>query len=367
MKTLTRQNLDDILMGGAILGTGGGGELAEGRDLIEDALAQGKTFDLVSIDEAPDDALFCTAYMLGAVSPLSDAQEQQYNRLQRISEPAILAAYDRLQSYLGRACHGTICCELGGSNTAIAFYAAAMSGHVILDADPAGRAVPEVTHSTYYLAGLPAAPIVMANEFGETFIAENLSDDQRAEHIVRALAQASRNDIAAIDHALALSVLKTALIPGTISKAMAMGETLRAAKSKRQNVPEAVAASGGGFVAFTGTISACDWRTEAGFTLGSITISGDGPHDSNTYRISVKNENMAGWHNGILHATIPEMICLIDRDTSEPVTNPNYVNGQSVAVIILPAPEPFLNPKGLASFGPEYLGLDMPFQKARPI
>jgi len=238
---------------------------------------------------------------------------------------------------------------------------------VILDADPAGRAVPEVTHSTYYLAGLPAGPIVMANEFGETFLAQNISDDLRAEQIVRALAQASRNDIAAIDHALELRVLRNALIPGTITKAMHMGATLRNAQAKGEDVPQAVAQSGGGFVAFTGQVSQCDWRTEAGFTLGSMTLAGDGRHHGDSYHIWIKNENMAAWHNDVLHATIPDMICVIDRDTHEPVTNPNYAIGQNLAVIILPAPEPFLSPKGLEAFGPRYLGLDSAYRPARPL
>lgn len=367
MKTLSRQNLEDILFGAAILGTGGGGDISEGRSLFDDALAKGKRFDLVSIDEPPDDALFCTAYMLGAISPVSAEEDRQYDGLPKIGKPTILSAYQRLQAHLGRACYGTICCELGGSNTAVAFYAAAMSGHVILDADPAGRAVPEVTHSTYYLAGLPAAPIVMANEFGETFIAEGVHDDRRAEQIVRALAQVSRNDIAAIDHALELKTLKPALIPGTITNAMNMGRIWREAQTSGDDVANAIAKAGGGFVAFTGHISACDWRTEAGFTLGSITIAGDEKHTTNTYRISIKNENMAAWHNGKLHATVPEMICLIDRDTHQPVTNPNYSEGQSVAVIILPAPKPFLSPRGLESFGPAYIGLDTPFKRAEPV
>ena len=40
MQTLTRQNLIDILYGCTILGTGGGGSLAEGIDLIDRALAE---------------------------------------------------------------------------------------------------------------------------------------------------------------------------------------------------------------------------------------------------------------------------------------------------------------------------------------
>jgi len=367
MKTLTRQDLEDILSGAAILGTGGGGELEEGRALIEDAFAQGKEFSLVGLDEAPDDALFCTAYMLGAISPISAEEEQQCNSLPRISEPSIMVAYRRFQEYLGREFYGTICCELGGSNTAVASYAAAASGHCILDADPAGRAVPEITHSTYYLNGLPAAPIVMANEFGETIISENVVDDARAEHIVRALACVSRNDIAAIDHALELRELRGAIIPGTISKAMHMGQVWREAVAARLDVAQSVAEAGKGFVDFCGVVAECNWRTEDGFTLGEITIAGSGVYAEHSYKIQVKNENMAAWIDGVLHATIPDLICLLDTETGAAVTNPNYYVGQNVAVVILPAPKAFLTDKGLQSFGPRYVHINEPYRPAHPI
>lgn len=367
MKVLSQQDLEDILAGAVIMGTGGGGEVDEGRAMFEDALAQGKDFKLVSLNDPPDDALFCTAYMLGAISPISAEEERQYDSLPRISEPAILTAYKRFQDYLGQEFYGSVCCELGGSNTAAAFYAAAMSGHVMLDADPAGRAVPEITHSTYYLNGLPAAPIVMANEFGETIIAENVRDDARAEHIVRALACVSRNDIAAIDHALPLRTLRGALIPGTISLAMEMGRVWREALSQGKDVAVAVAEGGQGFVAFRGTVKDSNWRTEDGFTLGEMDIDGSGEFDGHTYKIQVKNENMAGWFDGAIHATIPDMICLMDTQTGAAVTNPNYYDGQQVAVVILPSPAAFLTDKGLESFGPKYLQLDQPYRPAQPV
>ena len=364
MKKLSRQDLEDILKGAAILGTGGGGELSVGLAMIDDALAKGREFTLVSLDEAPPEALVCTPYMLGAISALPPEEEQLYARLPRSGVSSILAAYERFEAYLGKKFYGTICCEMGGSNTATAFYAAAMAGAHIIDADPAGRAVPEITHSTYYINGLPAAPIVMANEFGETIICENVLDDARAEHVVRALAKVSRNDIAAIDHALEVREIRDAVIPGTISRALRLGRAWREARAERRDVGDTVALEGKGLVAFRGVVGANDWKTEDGFTIGNISINGGEGFEGDTYRIWLKNENMIGWLNGAVHATIPDMICLIDTDTGAPVTNPNYSEGQRVAVVILPAPKPFITPKGLEAFGPSYAGLEMDYRPA---
>lgn len=114
-------------------------------------------------------------------------------------------------------------------------------------------------------------------------------------------------------------------------------------------------------VAFEGMIGQCEWRTEGGFTLGSVTIMGSGASIGHIYKIGLKNENLVAWKDDTVHATIPDVICLIDTQTGEVVQNPHFQEGQTVAVVILPAPEAFLTERGLATFGPAYVGLSGPF------
>ena len=364
IKTLDKQDLCDILYGCTILGTGGGGEMEEGLGFIEEALKLGKEFRLIDVNDVPDNALICTPYMLGAISPLPKEEEKEYDRLNRIKRQPIMLAFDRLKKKIGSEFYGTISCEMGGSNTALSFYVAAMSNGFIIDADLAGRAVPEITHSTYYLNGLPASPIFLANVFGETMILENLIDDKRAEQVVRALAMVSRNDIAVIDHALEMKTLKNAIIKGAISYALKLGKEFRKAKQDQKDVARKIAEIGNGFVAFRGKVENFSWKTEEGFTIGDILIRGTRNYSGNTYKIDYKNENMISWLNNEVHATIPDLICLIDTDNNEPVTNPNHKKGMNVAVIILPAPKEFLSEKGLKAFGPEYLGYDFDYKPA---
>lgn len=360
MTVLTRQNLEDMLYGAVIMGAGGGGDIQEGRDLINTALAAGKVFDLVSVEDVPDDAIICTPYLIGAITPLTDEEEKLYDGLPLVADP-MLQAYAEFQDHLGQEFYGTTPCELGGSNTAAAFFPAAMNGHKIIDADPAGRAVPEITHSTYFLAGLPAAPIYAVSPFGESYLINNVKDDQRAETVVRAICQVCRNTLAAIDHALPMSVLRDVLIPGTVSQAMKLGEVWRLTCEIGEDGPAAVAKEGSGAVVFNGEIVRVHYETQNGFTIGDIEIKGSNSHKSKTMRVSVKNENMACWINDAVFATIPDLICLFDTDTGEPVANPDCHNGQNVCVVILPAPAPFLTAHGLASFGPRYAGLDTDF------
>jgi DUF917 family protein len=363
MQTLTRQNLEDILFGAVILGAGGGGDIAEGRALIDTAMAAGKTFDLVAVDEVPDEALICTPYLLGAISPMTAEEERVYSGLQDADTDPLLQAYAEFQEHLGQEFYGTTPCELGGSNTAAAFFPAVMNGHKIIDADPAGRAVPEITHSTYYLAGLPAAPIYAVNQFGESFLIDKVKDDQRAETLVRALSQVSRNTIAAIDHALPMRDLRDVLIPETISKAMHLGEICREAIASGADSATEVAKAGGGAVVFSGRVSSVAYKTDQGFTIGQIMLSGANA----TMTVSVKNENMACWLDDVVLATVPDLICLFDTQTGTPVANPDVVEGQDIAVVILPAPDAFRSEKGLSIFGPAYAGVKASFVSPLPL
>ncbi|MEP5155283.1 DUF917 domain-containing protein [Planktotalea sp.] len=357
MRRLTHQDLEDMLLGAVILGAGGGGDIAEGRALIETALVAGKTFDLVTLDEVPDDALICTPYLLGAITPLSAAEERQYVGLTDSDADPLLQAYGEFQDHLGQTFYGTTPCELGGSNTAAAFFPAVMNGHKIIDADPAGRAVPEITHSTYYLNGLPAAPIYAVNQFGESFLIDKVKDDQRAETLVRALTQVSRNTIAAIDHALPMRDLRDVLIPGTITNAINMGRICREAMATGADTAQAIATFGAGMVLFDGQATRVDYKTDQGFTIGQIVLRGN----AGDMTISIKNENMACVLDGTVKATVPDLICFFDRDTGAPVANPDVVKGQSIALVVLPAPAPFTSERGLSIFGPRYAGIEAQF------
>ena len=62
MRELNREDLMNILLGCTILGTGGGGSLEEGIRSIDEALAAGKKFRLVTFDEMDPEAVIGTPY-----------------------------------------------------------------------------------------------------------------------------------------------------------------------------------------------------------------------------------------------------------------------------------------------------------------
>ncbi len=364
MKKLSMQDIDDILNGCVILGTGGGGELSEGLKLIREAAALNKDFMLADINEVPDDAIIVTPYLLGAISELPEEELKKYQGLPCNPDNPFITAVEQLEKHLDCQIYGTIACETGGANTAVPMYVAAIKGGVILDADIAGRAVPEVTNSTYYINNLPASPIFVSNEFGEVAIYENIKDDARAEDILRSFAIESKNSIAAIDHALPMVDLKNAIIPGTISKALQLGQAYREAKEKNNDIARSVAEAAGGIITFTGTVEQFEWKTDSGFTIGSMVASGNNSCTGDRLKIWFQNENLMSWLNDKTYVTLPDLICVFDIDKGEPVTNPNFYEQMNIAVIVYPAPDVFTTSKGLKAFGPRRFGFDIDYVPA---
>jgi len=359
MKKLERQDLIDILYGCTILGTGGGGSLQKGVELIDKALALSKDFVLVDFDELDDDDLIATPYSCGAISPETEEEKAKYQHLPISKEVPHVTALKEMEDYLGQDIKAVISTELGGGNTAVAFYTAAMSGKVIVDGDPAGRSVPELQHSTYYLNHLSITPMALCNIFGESLIVSNVVDDFRAETLVRALAVVSKNSMAVVDHIEKASVLKHAVINGAITHAWNIGKAFRLAKENNEDIVDAVVTIGKGKLLFEGTVTENQWDTVDGFTVGDVLFDGTGKNKGDTYRIWYKNENIMSWKNDAFFATVPDLICIFDKKNQEPVLNPYCDAGLDVAVFALPAPKEWTTQAGLDVFGPKSFGFDV--------
>ncbi len=360
MRKLSKQEIVDILYGCTILGTGGGGDLELGLAVMQEDFDQEKALYLVELDEIPDDAYVATPYMCGAPAALDAEPEGKFARLPQLGYPESLLAYRTLESYFGQKFFAAASTELGGANTAYALHVACQLGVPIVDADPAGRSVPELQHSSYFVKDIPITPMALATQFGDTMIVKDVVDDFRSEDIVRAVAVASGNKIGVADHPILGEKLRSVTIPGAISYAMRIGEALRLSREKGEDVADALAKAGEGAILFRGTVTDSWFKVEDGFNIGEIELKGIGGYEGQTYRVWYKNENLVSYRNGEIEVTAPDLICVVDKD-GVPVTNPNAEKSMELNVFALPAPEIWTSPRGLEVFGPRSFGFDVDY------
>ena len=359
MRELKKQDMIDVLYGCAVLGTGGGGPLEEGLALMEKHFEKDETLKLIKLDELPDDAYVVTPYGCGA--PSAGGKNPKFAGLALAEEASSVLAVQALEAVLGQKIYAVGSTELGGSNTAEALHAALELGVPLLDGDPAGRSVPELQHSTYYIKDVPIYPMGVATKFGEKIVIQNVQNDLRAEDIVRAIAVASDNLVGVADHANVGKVIKESLIPDMITYAQEIGVILREANEQGRDAARAVADGKNGKVLFEGVVTDFPWETRDGFNYGEIHLRGEGGFAGETYKIWLKNENIMSYRNGEIDVMAPDLICMIGED-GNPLTTPNFDLGQRMTVIALPAPEIWTTPEGLACFGPKHFGFDVEYR-----
>jgi len=355
LRDLNLYALGDILKGCTILGTGGGGSYERGYQTVKRDIENGKIFRLVKLDKVPDDALIASPYYCGAIKPTDAASESK--RLE-IAEPAPLVAFRALERYMDTKFFAAISTELGGGNTATALSVAANQNISIVDADPAGRSVPELVHTTFYIKGISITPMAVATDIGDVAIVPQVADHGRAEAIARAIAVVSEGRAGVVDHPVSGKNLKSAVIPNALSYAELLGKALRDAQASGENAIEKIAESGNGYILFDGIATTCNWEIKEGFTYGEISLEGKGNYKGRKFKIWYKNENLISWLDGEIYVTAPDLLCVLESITGEPLTNPNGKPGMHLSVVGFPAPEQWRTSKGLEVLSPTYFGFE---------
>ena len=360
MRVLTKQEVIDIIYGCTVLGTGGGGSLEGGIAIVEQDFEAGRDFILADLNEVPDDEMVAVPYVCGSISPLTPEEEAKYAGLPSMEVTEAVRSFQVLEEYYGKEFYGVISTELGGENTADAFHVAALMGKPIIDADPAGRSVPELQHSTFYINDVPITPLAVATPFGDTAVIDHVVNDLRAEDLVRAMAVVSKNMIGVTDHPVDGATLKKSVIPNAITYSLNIGKALREANEAGKDAAVAICEAAGGKILFRGAVKDFGYDTVDGFTVGDAILDGEGEYEGHEYKVWFKNEHILSYRDGKIDVTVPDLICVIDAE-GVPVTNPFYEKGQRLTIFALPAPKEWTTERGLEVFGPKSFGFDIEY------
>jgi hypothetical protein len=243
--------------------------------------------------------------------------------------------------------------ELGGGNTMVPLYVAALEGVPFVDADGNGRAVPELATGLYPAGGIPESPMTMAARNGDTVVIhlKNKLDHESAESIARHICMAYGQVAAFSTWVVNRDMIIEKLAPGSITRCMGVGKAFRQA-SGLDELSGSLERDAGAKRLFAGKISRIELKTEGGFDFGTTHLAGTGTWAGKSMSIDFKNENMLlRDQSKKVVATIPDLITLVDVETMSPLTNADTQEGQSVAVFGATAPANwFKGPMAFDSF-----------------
>jgi DUF917 family protein len=356
LRLIGEAELEDIAVGAAILGTGGGGNPYVGKLLALQAIAECGPVRLVDVEEVPDDALVVPSCMMGAPTVMVE-------KLPRGDEA--LRAFTALQDHLGQRITHTVSIEAGGLNSTIPFVVAARLGLPVVDADGMGRAFPEAQMVTPTMHGVSATPLAIADEKGNWAVLQTV-DNHWTERLARSVTIDMGCTAMLACYAMRGSQARGAMVRGTISLAEELGRLARQARARHVSPVDAVAGRLRAVRLFGGKVVDVRRRTEAGFAKGEARLDGLGDDAGGTLALQFQNEHLVALRAGgdagdRVLASVPDLIIVLDAETGEPITTEELRYGQRVAVLGAPCDRQWRTPAGLELAGPRYFGYDIEY------
>lgn len=349
-RVIDKQALAEITLGASILATGGGGDPEIGLLWAYNVVEQGNEILLIDPEAMPDDALATIAGCLGAALVLTEKPPNGQE---------LFWCYEALRRYMGQSIQAVIPPEAGGVNTPVPMAVAGAVGVPVIDADGMGRAFPELQMTSFYTHGVSPSPTAAADEKGHVTICD-ASDALVTERIIRNAAMAYGGISWIAGYPMTGRQIKDSAILNSISMAWDLGKSIFNARRKHLDpVFEALKLTGG-FRAFQGKIIDIDREFGAektkGFSLGRITMEGTDDFKDHTATIGFQNEWLTIEIDGDVRCMPPDLICILDPATGEPIRTDIVRYGYRGAVLLIPAHERMRTGRGIATFGPRYFG-----------
>ena len=343
-RLLGKKELEDIVWGSALLGAGGGGSPYDGLKLVEQIENKIEIYDVA---ELPESASAVIVAGIGAPKAM----------LEKGFGPEAITAYEAIKNMAavgGVNLAYLMTGEIGGLNSITPLYVASQKGVPVVDADGNGRAVPELNTGLYPIYQIPTSPLVVANKAGDVIVAylKDPLNTTMAETIARTAAISFGMVAAFATWIVDMATIKKCLVPKAISKAEEIGRAIRESSARGVDTVEEIVKITGGREIFRGKITKIETRTAEGFDFGRTTIEGIANYTGYTLDIDSKNENMIGWQDKKPTIMVPDLIAMMEIG-GRSLTNADIKEGMEVAIIGIPAPEPWRRiPEGFNCWKP---------------
>lgn len=340
-RILYAKDFEDIMYGAGFYGAGGGGSVHDGLRLLSQLNEMGKAqVELIEVDEMGEDYAATVACICSPVA----LRQSNFG-------PEAVKAFKMLQkaeASAGKKVTTMISGELGGFNTMVPIYVAAILGIPLVNADGQGRAVPELNTTLYSIYGVPTSPLVLAGGLPNTDVIVAYPydpfDTKTTEKIARAICTSYDMVAAFSTWTVNAEDIKNKLVVKAIDDCLAVGGAFRNARENNLDIVDEIKKAINCKEIVTGEVTKVELKQVDGFDLGITHLKGS---DNKEYTICFKNENMIvrNSDNEVL-GTVPDLICMVDVENRFPITNADIKEGMKVAYLGVEAPENWIKDPG---------------------
>jgi len=344
-----KKSLNAIALGGAVLGSGGGGDPYVGRLMTQQSIEKSGGVKVIDIESLPDDALILPIAMMGAPTVMVEKFPSGNEFAQLIP---------MIEKMLTKPVSAIMCAEAGGLNSTIPFVAASKLGLPIIDGDAMGRAFPELQMVTFTLGGISATPMAMVDEKGNGCTFDTISNVW-TEKLARAITIQMGGSAMCSLYPVTAKECKDYLIRGSLSLIHHIGNII---EKHSFNAYEILVKELNGKHLFQGRVRDVERRTEGGWNRGIVKLEGTGEFVNRDAKIDFQNEFLVAMEGDTVLATTPDLICVFDSNTGAPVTAETIKYGLAVNVLGLPCDPIWQSKEALDMIGPRYFKYDIDYK-----
>ncbi|OLS98675.1 hypothetical protein BJF90_40785 [Pseudonocardia sp. CNS-004] len=344
-------DVDPLVVGLQLLGSGGGGDPLPLRHGLRRVLAAGdvELHDPADLGDAPVVAVG----MLGATRVFAEKLPSGHE---------ITRAVRALARWTGVVPAALMPYEAAGLNGAVAVAAAGELGLPLVDADLMGRALPRLDQLSRAVAGHPLTPYALAEASGQVVLVDD-ADPVALERVARAVVAQGGGWAGGRVARCRPAVVAADACTGTLARALRLG---RAHARLVRPAPAEVADALGGRVLAAGRIVEIARHPSASFGRAGVTIVDESGADesstresSGVLRVEAENEYLLAIHDGEPVASCPDLLCVLDRRTAAPIAVDALRLGDDVLAVALPGPSWWrASPERLRHVDPHAFGLD---------
>jgi len=353
---ISHEDIADLCAGSVFLATGGGGDPYVSQILVEQALKKHGSVELVPLIDLPDDAFVVAIGEVGA--PTVSLEQLPIGT-------ECLDVVDRFEAWVGRKISHIVSFEVGGANSVIPLIAAAAKKIPLIDGDGMGRALPEAQMMTFAIEGVRPTPAVAVDYAGGATYFDT-DDTLLYERQIRNIAMAMGGMVFTAEHPMTAEEARRAIVPGTMSFALEVGRTLTSnyGNAKQIEAPLKALFDQSDYGAlkhlYTGKIVDINRKIVGGFDVGETTIESTGA-DAPPMTLSIKNEFLVATVGDRVVASVPDLITMVDHETSTPINSERIHYGQRVSVFGIGCPPHYRTERALRVVAPRAFGFDIDY------
>lgn len=330
---LKREDIEPLLEGLAIFGTGGGGSPAWGRAILENDFACGRTPRIVDLEAIADASTVVSGGIMGSVKVLEQMGTEKIMR--HWEERFELLEVTRvMEKLLGKPIEHVVPFEVGGLNTPVILSLGARMGIPVIDGDALGRSAPETQMTSFIGHGVSLTPMPLVDMQGNVVVVQSAADPTFPDQVGRFVISRGGGLGANNHYPMSGKTAKRVIIPNTISGSLRLGKAVVGARKAGTDAVAAVALEVGGRLLFAGEISTMQEQEALGFYFTTVVLQGHAGFAGHKAELVIKNESMYLAIDGAPRVYFPDLVLMLDPHSGRGLMSVELRVGSAVSLVV---------------------------------